>query len=180
MIFDYRGYGAGAGEVCCESELYADGDAAVAFVINQKGVPPEQLILYGQSLGTAVAIDIASRRKIGALIVESGLSSASSVAETALPWLPRWLHFIGRNRFDSADKLTRVQAPVLIAHGEPDPIIPTREAQILFAAANEPKKLLIFQGAGHNVFGSLGEKYLDQVDEFIHAALRRNGERRSR
>ena len=180
LLFDYRGYGASAGEASNESELYADGDAAVGFVINQRGVRREQLVLYGQSLGTTVAIDIASRDKVGALIVESGLSSASSVAETAMPWLPRWLHFIGRNRFNSALKLTRVKSPVLITHGDPDPIIPTREAQRLFAAANEPKKLLTFRGVGHNVFGSLGETYLDQVDAFIRESLRRDGERRSR
>ena len=180
LLFDYRGYGASAGEASNESELYADGDAAVRFVINQKCVRPEQLVLYGQSLGTTVAIDIASREKVGALIVESGLSSASSVAGTALPWLPRWLHFLGRNRFDSERKLTRVRAPVLITHGDPDPIIPTREAQILFAAANEPKKLLTFPGIGHNVFGSLGEQYLNQLEDFIRESLRRDRESRGR
>jgi fermentation-respiration switch protein FrsA (DUF1100 family) len=171
LLFDYRGYGASAGEAGAESDLYADGDAALAFVVNNKGVRAEQIVLYGQSLGTTVAVDVASRRQVGAVVLESGLSSASSVAETALPWLPRWLHFLGKNRFDSARKLANVKAPVLITHGDPDPVIPTSEARLLFAAANEPKKLLTFAGAGHNVFGSQGEQYFDQVEQFIRASL---------
>ncbi|HEU4509829.1 MAG TPA: alpha/beta fold hydrolase [Pyrinomonadaceae bacterium] len=114
LLFDYRGYGKSEGEVGAESGLYADGDAALAFVISQKGARAERVILYGQSLGTTVAADIASRQNVGAVILESGLSSASSVARTALPWLPEWLHFLGTNRFDSARKLAHVKAPVLI------------------------------------------------------------------
>jgi uncharacterized protein len=167
LLFDYRGYGASAGDPGAESGLYADGDAALAFVVNNKGARAERIVLYGQSLGTTVATDVAARNNVGAVVLESGFSSASSVAETALPWLPRWLHFLGRNRFDSARKLARVKAPVLITHGDPDPVIPTSEARLLFAAANEPKKLLTFAGAGHNVFGSQGEQYFDQVVQFI-------------
>lgn len=172
LLFDYRGYGASEGEVGNESDLYSDGDAAVAFVVNEKGVRPEQIVLYGQSLGTAVVVDVALRQNVGAVVLESGLSSASSVAETALPWLPHWLHFLGKNRFESARKLAHVKAPVLITHGDPDPVIPINEARLLFAAANEPKKLLTFESAGHNVFGSLGEPYLAQVEQFIRESVK--------
>jgi fermentation-respiration switch protein FrsA (DUF1100 family) len=171
LLFDYRGYGASDGEIGEEAELYADGDAALAFVVNERHVQPQRVVLYGQSLGTAVVADVASRQQVGAVVIESGLSSASSVANTALPWLPEQLHFLGKNRFDSAQKLARVRAPILITHGDPDPVIPTDEARILFAYANEPKKLLIFPGAGHNVFGSLGVQYLNQVEQFIRESL---------
>ena len=167
LLFDYRGYGASDGVAAYESELYADGDAAVAYVMKEKGVPAEQIVLWGHSLGTAVVADVASRTTFGAVVLESGFSSASSVAASSLPWLPRWLHFLGRNRFESARKLASVKSPVLISHGDPDPTIPTKEAQALFASANEPKKLLIIPGAGHVVFGSAGEQYLTQVEEFI-------------
>jgi len=76
------------------------------------------------------------------------------IAARALPWLPRWLHFLSRNRFESARKLASVKSPVLIVHGDLDRTIPVAEAQLLFAAANEPKKLMIIPGAGHNIFGS--------------------------
>ena len=171
LVFDYRGYGASDGVAANESDLYADGDAAVAFVRNVKGARPEQIVLYGQSLGTAIAADVASRGVYSAVILESGFSSASSVAASALPWLPRFLHSLGKNRFESARKLASVKAPILITHGDPDHTIPTAESQMLFASANEPKKLLIFRGAGHNVFGSLGEQYLTQVEEFIRDSL---------
>jgi fermentation-respiration switch protein FrsA (DUF1100 family) len=171
LVFDYRGYGASDGVAANESDLYADGDAAVAFVRNEKGARPERIVLYGQSLGTAIVADVASRGAFGGVVLESGFSSSSSVAASALPWLPRWLHFLGKNRFESARKLTSVKAPILITHGDPDHTIPTGESQMLFASANEPKKLLIFRGAGHNVFGSLGESYLTQVEQFIRESL---------
>ena len=171
LLFDYRGYGASEGVAASEAKLYADGDAAVAFVTNEKGIRPEQIVLYGQSLGTAVVADVASRGKFGAVVLESGFSSSSSVAATALPWLPRWLHFIGRNRFESARKLAAVKSPILIAHGDPDRTIPTAEARLLFASANEPKKLLIVPGAGHVVFAAAGEQYLDQVEQFMRDAI---------
>ncbi|HYV13050.1 MAG TPA: alpha/beta fold hydrolase [Pyrinomonadaceae bacterium] len=171
LLFDYRGYGASDGVAADESGLYADGDAAVAFVVNNKGVRPEQIILYGHSLGTTVVADVASRGNYGAVVLESGLSSASSVAGTALPWLPAWLHFLGRNRFESARKLANVKSPILIAHGDPDGTIPTDEGRRLFASANEPKKLLIVPGAGHVVFGTAGEPYLSQVEQFMRDAM---------
>ena len=172
LIFDYRGYGRSDGVAANESDLYADGDAAVDFVMNKKGVRPEQIVLYGHSLGTTIVADVASRRIVGAVVLESGFSSASSVASSALPWLPRFLHFLGKNRFESARKLNSVKAPILIAHGDPDHTIPTSEAQLLYTAANEPKKLLIVPGAGHVVFSSAGEQYLDQVEQFIRESIK--------
>jgi fermentation-respiration switch protein FrsA (DUF1100 family) len=172
LIFDYRGYGMSDGVAAAEADLYADGDAAVAFVTSQKGVRPERIILYGQSLGTAIVCDVASRKTVGAVVLESGFSSASSVATSALPWLPRFLHFLGKNRFESASKLNRVKSPILIAHGDPDRTIPTGEARLLYAAANEPKQLLIVPGAGHVVFGSAGEQYLAQVEQFMRESIK--------
>ena len=172
LIFDYRGYGGSDGVAANEADLYADGDAAVDFVMHKKGIRSEQIVLYGHSLGTTVVADVASRRTFGAVVLESGFSSASSVATSALPWLPGFLHFLGKNRFESARKLNRVKVPILIAHGDPDRTIPTSEARLLYAAANEPKKLLIIPGAGHVVFGSAGEPYLNQVEQFIRASIK--------
>lgn len=171
LLLDYRGYGQSEGHSKDEAGLYADGDAAFKYIVEQRGVDPRRVVLYGQSLGTVVATDLAARHRCGALILESGLSSASSVARTALPWLPRRLHFVGRNRFESALKLKNVNVPVLITHGDPDPVLPTEESRLLFAAANEPKKLLIYPGAGHNVFGSQGDRYSDVLESFIKEAI---------
>ena len=173
LLFDYRGYGASEGYPEDETSLYADGNAAIGFVLNEKGVYPHRLVLYGQSLGTTVVADIASKGEVGAVIIESGLSSASSIAGHALPWLPGAFHFLAKNRFESAQKLSRSRSPVLITHGDPDPVLPTSEAHLLFAAAHEPKKLLIVPGAGHNVLGSAGDAYLDEVTKFILEAMAR-------
>ena len=167
LLFDYRGYGLSSGETLDEEDLYLDGEAAWEFVVNEKKAAPASVVLYGQSLGTAIAAETATRCRAGALILESGFSSASSLAETALPWLPRFLHVLGRNRFESARKLGSLRIPVLVSHGDPDEVIPTSEGRALFAAANEPKQFLIVPGAGHNVFGSAGTAYLDQLEEFI-------------
>lgn len=173
LLFDYRGYGSSEGNADYEAGLYADGDAALAFVLNEKRVPPGRIVLYGQSLGTTIVADVASRRDVGVVILESGISSASSIAVHALPWLPRRLHFLGKNRFESALKLATVRVPVLISHGDPDPVIPTSEGRQLFAAANEPKRLLIYRGAGHNVFGYAGDPYLNAIVDFIHESMAR-------
>lgn len=171
LLFDYRGYGRSGGDVNSERELNLDGDAAYDYIVNIRGVRPEKVVLYGQSLGTTVAVHVASRKPCGAIILESGLSSAADMAAQVLPWIIRPLSVLGKNRFESAQRLAQVKSPVLIAHGDPDPVIPVEQGRKLYAAANEPKKLLIYPGAGHNVHGVIGEKYLDEVSDFIHKAI---------
>ncbi|HYE73536.1 MAG TPA: alpha/beta hydrolase, partial [Blastocatellia bacterium] len=172
LIFDYRGYGRSEGTIPDENGLYADADAAYDFLINQRGVQPEKLAIYGLSLGTTAAIDVASRRKCGALVVESGLSSASEMADIALPWLPRWLHWVGRNRFESARKIANVKCPVFVAHGTADEVIPTEQGRKLFTAAPEPKKLMIIEGGDHWLSDTVGANYLKTVGAFISDALK--------
>jgi fermentation-respiration switch protein FrsA (DUF1100 family) len=167
LIFDYRGYGRSEGSLADEQGLYADGDAAYEYLVNERGVPAQSIVLYGQSLGTAAVANLAARRECAAIVIESGMTCASDMATVALPWLPRQLYFLGRNRFDSVHQIAHVHCPVLISHGEPDDTIPTEQGRALFAAANEPKELILVPGAGHNVFGNGGEKYLDQVAKFL-------------
>jgi uncharacterized protein len=172
LLFDYRGYGRSEGEIADERDLYADADAAFDYVVNQRGTPPERVVLYGHSLGTAAVVDLASRRRCGAIILESGFSSASDMASIRLPWLPQWLHAFGKNRFESARKLASVFCPVLVAHGEPDNVVPTSEGRALYGAAHEPKKLIILPGAHHSVFGYGGEKYFGEIAKFINDSLK--------
>jgi hypothetical protein len=167
FLLDYRGYGRSAGDAGAEAGLNADADAAYEYITKTRAVPPSRVVIYGQSLGTAVAVDLSSRQDSAALVLESGFSSASDLASNVIPVLPRFLHFLAKNRFESKRKLSSIRCPVLIVHGEPDLTIPTEHGRILFNAANEPKKLLIVPGAGHNVFGSLGDEYLDQVVDFL-------------
>jgi fermentation-respiration switch protein FrsA (DUF1100 family) len=175
LLFDYRGYGRSEGKVTGEQDIYADADAAYDYVVNERGVRPSRLVLYGQSLGTTAVADVASRKECGAIILESGLSSASDMAASIFPWLPRRLHGFGQNRFESARKLSSVRCPVLVTHGDPDPTIPTEQGRKLYAAANEPKKLIVIPGAGHGVSSFGGDRYFDTVAEFIREAAGANG-----
>ena len=171
LLFDYRGYGRSEGSLAGEQGIYRDADAAYDYVLHERGISPGRLVLYGQSLGTTAVADVASRREVGAIILESGLSSASDMAASMFPWLPRRLRSLGENRFESARKLSSVRCPVLVTHNDPDPTIPTDQGRKLYEAANEPKKLIIIPGAGHGVCGSGGPRYLDTVAGFMREAV---------
>lgn len=170
LLFDYRGYGRSGGASTGERSLFEDADAAYDYLVNARGVPPESIVLYGQSLGTTAAADVASRKRCKALILESGLSSASDMAAVVFPGLPRFLSRLGRNRFESACKLERVSCPVLVAHGERDEVIPVGQGRALYEAAREPKKLILNPRAGHNdLVAAGGDEYLDALAEFVRA-----------
>jgi fermentation-respiration switch protein FrsA (DUF1100 family) len=93
------------------------------------------------------------------------------MASQIVPWMPSQLYAVGKNRFETARKLSKIRVPVLIAHGDPDQIVPTEQGRQLYEAANEPKKLLIYPGAGHNVQGAMKEIYLRALSEFIRTAI---------
>jgi hypothetical protein len=172
LLFDYRGYGRSAGSLTDEWGLYADGAAAYDYLTRERGVRPDKLVINGLSLGTAVAVDLAAQRPCAALVVESGLSSASEMAASALPWLPRWLHFLGKNRFESERKIAHINCPVLITHGTRDEVIPVAQGRRLYAAAREPKQLLLIEGGDHNLVGKGGAPYLDKITAFLRHSLK--------
>jgi hypothetical protein len=173
LLFDYRGYGRSAGASADERGLYADADAAYDFVTKSRGVEARRVVLYGQSLGTAAAADVAARRECGALVLESGLSSAADMAGEIMPWLPRFVRRLTKNKLDTAGKLARVGCPVLVAHGDRDEVIPAAQGRKLFDAAPAPKRLLIVEGAGHNDLSVVGGgKYIDTLAQFIRDTVR--------
>lgn len=172
LLFDYRGYGRSEGEPEGEQTLYMDADAALDFVLKDRGARPDRIVLYGQSLGTAAAIDAASRRGCGALIVESGLSSARDMAGAVMPWLPGFLRGMTKNKFDSVRKIPLVRCPVLVVHGARDDLIPSWQGHKLFEAAPEPKQWKLINGAGHNDLSIIGGKqYIDSLADFINGSL---------
>lgn len=173
LLFDYRGYGRSGGRVAGEKGIYTDADAAYDYVVRKRGTVPARLVLYGQSLGTAAAADLAARRACAALIIESGLSSATDMAGVLLPWLPRFARRLSQNKFDTMRKLPDVNCPVLVAHGERDEIIPVVQGRTLYAAAHEPKRLIIVARAGHNnLVMTGGDGYLDSLAQFIRESIR--------
>jgi fermentation-respiration switch protein FrsA (DUF1100 family) len=147
LIMDYPGFGKSGGEPS-EAGCYAAADAAYDWLTRDQGVAPDRLLIYGESLGGGVAVDLASRRPHRALIVEKAFTSFPDLAQAKVPWLPgRWLV---QNRFDNLDKIRRCCGPIFITHGTADSLIPFQEGEELFAAAPGPKEFLAMEGFGHH------------------------------
>jgi fermentation-respiration switch protein FrsA (DUF1100 family) len=163
LLVDYRGYGRSQGRPS-ESGLFRDGQAMYA-ATSARGYCPEQVVLYGQSLGAAVAVELAGQRPAGAVILESPFLSLPTLARALYPWLPPLLV---RSRFDNAARIGQVRAPTLIVHGDRDDVVPVAHGQRLFELAPEPKRLVLIAGAGHNDLLLVGgEQYLAAWRQFL-------------
>jgi uncharacterized protein len=152
LMVEYRGYGANPGAPT-EPGLLADARAALAFLDTQH-VPSDRRVLYGQSLGSGIAVQLAASNPIAALILESPYSSIADVAQYHYPWVPaRWLL---HDKFDSLAVIGQVKAPMLFLQAEHDTIIPARFGRALYAAAPEPKMMWSTDQGDHNDVGALG------------------------
>lgn len=147
MIFDYRGYGRSEGSPN-EAGILADAQAARAWLAKRAGIQEQDIVLYGESLGGGVMVDLASRSPAKALILESTFSSLPDVASRAFPWIP--VRTLMRTRLDSASKINQFHGPLLQFHGNADSIIPLEIGQKLFQHANQPKRFVTLVGHDHN------------------------------
>lgn len=164
LIFDYRGYGRSTGKPS-EEGVYQDAQTAWDHLTRQRGIAPEHIILFGESLGGAVAAWLATREGPGALVLSSAFTSAPELGADLYPWLPtKWLV---RMRYDTRNMLTQVTCPVLIAHSPDDEIIPFRHGQKLFDAAAEPKVFLPLTGGHNDSFIFMRQKWVDVLAEFL-------------
>ncbi|MDE0051168.1 MAG: alpha/beta hydrolase [Rhodospirillales bacterium] len=145
LLTTWRGYSGNPGRPT-EDGLYADGRAARAF-LRAHGCSDERQILYGESLGTGVAVHLAREATPAVLVLEAPFSSIMDIASGRFPLLP--VRPLIVDRFDSAAKIGRVRAPVLIVHGERDRTIPVRQARKLFKRAAEPKEAVFIPEADH-------------------------------
>ena len=170
LAFDYRGYGESGG-VASEPGLYRDADAAYRYLRESHGVPADRIVVFGHSLGSAVAVDLASREPIAGLIVEGGLTSAVHRGQELYPYIPvRWL---ARSRFNSIDKIPAVTAPTLFLHAIRDEVIPLAHGHRLFAAASEPKTFVELEGGHGDAFDTDSARYFGSVAGFL-ASLKPN------
>jgi len=143
LVFDYRGYGRSDGSPS-ESAFYADASACYDWLRQHKGWAASDIVLFGRSLGGAVAVDLASRRACGGLIVESSLTSVADMARRMFPWYPA--RYLVRYRFDGLAKIGRVSCPILVTHSPEDDVIPYEMGVRLYEAAGEPKCFLDLRG----------------------------------
>ncbi len=158
FAYDYRGYGASTG-TSSEKSLYEDVDVAYRYVTGSLNVPPDRVISFGRSLGCAAAIHLASTRRVGGLIVEAPFLSAFRVLTRVrlLPW----------DKFDNAAKIRRVHCPVLVIHGRNDEVVPWWHGERIYSLANEPKRFLWVDGAGHNdVLLLASQRYFTALKEY--------------
>ena len=151
FIFDYRGYGNSAGRPS-ERGFYRDARAAWRYLLTRPDIDPQRIVLYGRSLGTAAAVELAANPPAGpppyAVILYSPLTSLGDMARAVHPRLP--LHWLAGGQFNSLARIGGVSRPLLIIHSAADEIIPVEQGYRLFAAAPEPKQFLIPDAAGHN------------------------------
>ncbi len=164
FIFDYREYGRSQGRISREG-TFKDAAAAYRYVAETRGLPASEIILFGRSLGTALATDLAVRLPCRALILESAFTNSSDMAKLFAPFMFDWRPSVP---YDNLGKIDNLKVPVLIVHGDEDEIIPVEMGRRLYAAAHEPKELYIIPGAHHNdTYLVGGKEYFEKLRNFI-------------
>lgn len=163
FIIDYRGFGKSEGKVS-EKGLYLDAKAAYNYLVDSRRILPEQIILYGESLGTAVVINLAANAKVKAIIVEGAFSRGRDMAGQIYPFLPKLLF---SNSYDSLEKIKKVGVAKLFIHSRNDEIVPFALANKLYNASPEPKELVEINGGHNTAFLDSQEKYISSIGLFI-------------
>ena len=165
VLVDYRGYGLSDGRPD-EPGLYLDG-FAIYDAVAARGVRPEDIVLFGRSLGGAVAVEVALHRLVGAVVLESVFLSVPALARVHYWFVPT---SVIRTKLDSESKIARVRVPKLFLHGDHDEIVPIAHGRRLFEQATDPKRFHGIAGATHNdTYLVGGERYLEAWDAFLNA-----------
>jgi fermentation-respiration switch protein FrsA (DUF1100 family) len=170
FLFDYRGYGRSQGRPS-EEGLYQDALGAYDYLIRTRMIRPERLIIFGRSLGGAVAGELAVQKPAAGLILESVFPSIEAVARLHYGGLP--VHWLLGADFKLIDRLPHLSLPKLIIHGDKDDIIPLELGKQVFEAAKPPKSFYLIEGADHNnTYQVGGTAYFRRWAEFVQAAIR--------
>ena len=164
FLFDYRGYGQSNGSPS-EEGLYQDALAAYDYLTTTRRVISKRMILFGRSLGAAVAGYLASQRPAAGLILESAFPSVESMAKVHYFGLPA--HWLLSSRYDLLEPLNSVSVPVLVIHGDQDEIVPIELGKQVFDAARQPKSFYLVEGADHNNLYAIGGRpYFQRLKHF--------------
>lgn len=145
LALDYRGYGGSTGRPS-ETGLIADGLAAYAYAVAR--YPAKQIVLWGESLGSAVAVAVAAEQPVGRVILEAPFTSAVAIAAAHYWYMP--VRLLMKDQFRTDERIGKVKAPVLILHGVKDQVVPFRLGERLFEHANQPKRFVRFLDANHD------------------------------
>lgn len=164
LAFDYRGYGESEG-VPTEAGLYRDAEAAYRLLRDSLQVPADRIFVFGHSLGSAVAVDLASRVPAAGLILDGALTSVIDRGQEIYPFIPvRW---IAASRYASIDKIGALAVPKLFLHAEGDDIVPIAHGRRLFAAAPPPKRFVALAGGHGDAFEVDSASYYGAIGRFV-------------
>jgi pimeloyl-ACP methyl ester carboxylesterase len=172
FLYDYRGYGASEGSPD-EAGTYRDARAAYRYLVEEKQVKPDELVLFGESLGSAVSLELALDHPAAALVLEAPFTSVRDMARTTIlaPLAP----FV-RTRYESLARVPRLRMPLLVVQGDRDEVVPPAQGRRLFDAAPEPKRYYAIPGAGHNdTFYVGGDAYWRVISDFLESVGRQRG-----
>ncbi|MFH1708531.1 MAG: alpha/beta hydrolase [Planctomycetota bacterium] len=147
LVIDFHGYGKTGGRPS-ETTLYRNAEAAVVWLKDTRGITPDRIIVFGKSLGTGAAVEIATRYKFKGLILDSAFTSLAGPAAAHYPFLPVRLMLL--DKYDNLGKIGRINCPLLVIHGNADSIVPYTEGVKLFTVASEPKQMYTLEGGDHN------------------------------
>jgi len=172
LIFDYRGYGESEGKPS-EKGTYLDVQAAWDYLLEERRVPPEEIIIFGRSLGAAVAAELAGQHPSAGVILESAFTSVPDMAASLYPWLP--VRLLSRYRYNNLDKVERITSPLLVVHSREDDIIPYAHGEQLFVHANEPKQFLELRGRHNNGYHVSRKIYVKTMQQFLEENLPQQG-----
>ncbi|MBU0478441.1 alpha/beta hydrolase [bacterium] len=169
FIFDYRGYGKSRG-FPTEKGTYLDAMAAYSWLISEKKLDEDKLIIFGRSLGGSIAIDLASKINKGLLISESAFTSIIDIGKEFYPFLP--IKYCASIKYDSIQKIKSIKIPKLIIHSEEDEIIPFHHGEKIFKAALSPKQFYQMRGGHNDGFIIMGKEYEETIKNFIKKNLK--------
>jgi len=166
LIIDYRGYGRSTGTPS-EQGLYLDALAAYRWLTETRGVGWTRIVAYGESLGSAVAVHLASETCLGGVVIESGFTSVTDIAEKMFPFLP--VRHLLKHQFDSIARIHKIDAPLLILHSRDDELFDMSHPERLLAAARSPKRLVEMEGGHNDAFLVSAATYRDALAAFLSA-----------
>jgi fermentation-respiration switch protein FrsA (DUF1100 family) len=164
LLWDYRGYGRSGGRPS-EAGTRRDARAAWRYLVEDRGIPPDRIVLFGRSLGAAVAARLATETSPRGLIVESGFTSVPDLARRYFPIFP--VRLMARFVYDTREAIRRVRCPVLVVHSRDDETIPYSHGVALHEAAPDPKEFLEIRGSHNEGFLSSGERYVEGLRRFL-------------
>jgi fermentation-respiration switch protein FrsA (DUF1100 family) len=167
VAFNYRGTGESGGRPS-EQGVYSDAEAVYDYITGSQGVDPDRLVLWGHSIGGAVACELAARQPCAGLVLESTFRSAKVMARRMMPVLPVGL--LLTYRFDNEGSIGKIDEPILFIHGTHDRVVPKQDSEYLYSLASSPKDIWLVEMAGHNdIYNIAGERFYTRILDFIVA-----------